>query len=44
LYREIRALTSREEKLLVSVGAQLGVTIEHSALTAQTRGDSPDKP
>jgi HAMP domain-containing protein len=31
LYRDIRALTSREEKLLGSVGSQIGVTIEHSA-------------
>jgi two-component system, NarL family, nitrate/nitrite sensor histidine kinase NarX len=30
LYRDIRALTSREEKLLGSVGTQIGVTIEHS--------------
>ena len=37
LYRDIRALTSHEERLLVSVGAQIGVTIEHTAL-AQTRG------
>jgi HAMP domain-containing protein len=37
LYRDIRALTSQEERLLVSVGAQIGVTIEHTAL-AQTRG------
>ncbi|HET8761086.1 MAG TPA: HAMP domain-containing protein, partial [Nitrospiria bacterium] len=31
LYRDIRALTSREEKLLTSVGSQIGITIEHSA-------------
>ena len=36
LYRDIRALTSREEKLLASVGAQIGVTIEHTALAAHT--------
>lgn len=37
LYRDIRALTSREEKLLASVGSQIGVTIEHTALAAQGR-------
>jgi nitrate/nitrite-specific signal transduction histidine kinase len=37
LYRDIRALTSREEKLLASVGSQIGVTIEHTALAAPGR-------
>lgn len=32
LYRDIRALTSREEKLLGSVGSQIGVTIEHGTV------------
>lgn len=41
LYRDIRALTSREEKLLTSVGAQIGVTIEHTALASETRGPAP---
>ncbi len=43
LYRDIRALTSREEKLLVSVGSQIGVTIEHTAAAAQTKG-APSSP
>ena len=43
LYRDIRALTSREEKLLASVGAQIGVTIEHTALAAHTRGPSREQ-
>jgi len=37
LYRSIHALTSREEKLLASVGNQIGVAIEHALLTTQTR-------
>ncbi len=37
LYRDIRALTSREEKLLASVGSQIGVTIEHTALAVPGR-------
>lgn len=40
LYRDIRALTSREEKLLGSVGSQIGVTIEHTALAVDTRGSA----
>jgi nitrate/nitrite-specific signal transduction histidine kinase len=43
LYRDIRALTSREEKLLASVGSQIGVTIEHTALAAQGR-EAPSSP
>ncbi len=43
LYRDIRALTSREEKLLASVGAQIGVTIEHTALAAHTRSPLHDQ-
>ncbi|MEW6682374.1 MAG: cache domain-containing protein [Nitrospirota bacterium] len=43
LYRDIRALTSREEKLLASVGSQIGVTIEHTALAAQSR-EAPSSP
>jgi HAMP domain-containing protein len=43
LYRDIRALTSREEKLLSSVGSQIGVTIEHTALAAQSR-EAPFSP
>ena len=37
LYRSIHALTSREEKLLASVGNQIGVAIEHALLTTQPR-------
>lgn len=43
LYRDIRALTSREEKLLASVGSQIGVTIEHTALAVQGR-EAPSSP
>ncbi|MEO5657461.1 MAG: cache domain-containing protein [Nitrospiria bacterium] len=41
LYRDIRALTSREEKLLGSVGSQIGVTIEHAAQALETRAPVP---
>ncbi len=41
LYRDIRALTSREEKLLGSVGSQIGVTIEHSAAAHGLGASSP---
>jgi GAF domain-containing protein len=43
LYRDIRALTSREEKLLASVGAQIGVTIEHTALAVHTQSPLRDQ-
>jgi HAMP domain-containing protein len=43
LYRDIRALTSREEKLLASVGSQIGVTIDHTALATQSR-EAPSSP
>jgi HAMP domain-containing protein len=33
LYKDIHALTSREEKLLASVGNQIGVAIDHALLT-----------
>ena len=36
LYKSIHALTSREEKLLTSVGNQIGVAIEHALLTSPT--------
>lgn len=35
LYRNLTALTSKEEKLLVSLGSQIGVAIEHSMLFAK---------
>jgi HAMP domain-containing protein len=36
LHKSIHALTSREEKLLTSVGNQIGVAIEHALLTGHT--------
>ncbi len=35
LHKNIHALTSREEKLLSSVGNQIGVAIEHALITSQ---------
>jgi HAMP domain-containing protein len=43
LYRDIRAVTSREEKLLASVGSQIGVTIEHSAAAVHSH-ETPSPP
>jgi GAF domain-containing protein len=36
LHKSIHALTSREEKLLASVGNQIGAAIEHALITSQT--------
>ncbi len=36
LYREVHALTSREENLLSSIGSQIGVAIDHALLAAKT--------
>jgi len=36
LHKSIYALTTREEKLLTSVGNQIGVAIEHTLLTSHT--------
>lgn len=40
LYRNVHALTTREEKLLSSVGDQIGVAVEHTLLATQPHPES----
>jgi len=44
LYKNIRALTSREEDLFLSIGSHIGIAIENSLLFAKLlRHDEPEK-